>query len=104
MTTVASPPSAPAPRPAPKRRGRYIVAIGGCVIAVVAIIVLAVVLSENVVYFRTVTEAVHNRKDEGTSRFRRGMWRRHVSKRMASATREASAVKARDLQPDSRER
>ena len=38
--------------------------------AVIAIIVLAVVLSENVVYFRTVTEAVHNRKDEGTSRFR----------------------------------
>ena len=70
MTTVASPPSAPAPRPAPKRRGRYIVAIGGCVVAVLAIIVLAVVLSENVVYFRTVTEAVHNRKDEGTSRFR----------------------------------
>jgi cytochrome c-type biogenesis protein CcmE len=70
VTTVASPPSAPAPRPRPKRRGRYIVAIGGCVIAVVAIIVLAVVLSENVVYFRTVTEAVHNRKDEGTSRFR----------------------------------
>ena len=70
MTTVASPPSAPAPRPRPQRRGRYIVAIGGCVVAVVAIIVLAVVLSENVVYFRTVTEAVNNRKDEGTSRFR----------------------------------
>jgi cytochrome c-type biogenesis protein CcmE len=46
------------------------VAIGGCVVAVVAIVVLAVALSENVVYFRTVTEAVHNRKDEGTSRFR----------------------------------
>jgi cytochrome c-type biogenesis protein CcmE len=70
VTTVASPPSAPAPRRPPARRGRYIVAIGGCVVAVVAIIVLAVVLSENVVYFRTVTEAVHNRKDEGTSRFR----------------------------------
>jgi cytochrome c-type biogenesis protein CcmE len=70
VTTVASPPSAPAPRPAPKRRGRYIVAVGGCVVAIVAIVVLAVVLSENVVYFRTVTEAVDNRKDEGTSRFR----------------------------------
>jgi len=46
------------------------VAVGGCVVAVVAIILLAVVLSENVVYFRTVTEAVHNRKDQGTSRFR----------------------------------
>ena len=70
MTTVASPPSAPTPRPRPKRRARYVVAIAGCVIAVVAIVVLAVVLSENVVYFRTVTEAVQNRKDEGTSRFR----------------------------------
>jgi len=70
VTTVASPPSAPAPRPRPKRRARYVVAIAGCVIAVVAIVVLAVVLSENVVYFRTVTEAVQNRKDEGTSRFR----------------------------------
>lgn len=70
MTTVVSPPSAPAPRPRPKRRGRYIVAIGGCVVAIVAIVVLAVALSENVVYFRTVTEAVQNRKDEGTSRFR----------------------------------
>ena len=70
MTTVASPPSAPAPRPIPKRRGRYIVAVAGCVIAVVAIIVLAVELSQNVEYFRTVSEAVHHRKDEGTSRFR----------------------------------
>jgi cytochrome c-type biogenesis protein CcmE len=40
------------------------------VAAVVAIVVLAVVLSSNVVYFRTVTEAVRNRSDEGTSRFR----------------------------------
>ena len=38
--------------------------------AVLAIVVLAVVLSHNVVYFRTVSEAVHNRADEGTSRFR----------------------------------
>ena len=45
-------------------------AVGGCVVAVVAIVVLAVVLSNNVVYFRTVSEAVHNRADEGTSRFR----------------------------------
>jgi cytochrome c-type biogenesis protein CcmE len=70
VTTVASPPTAPAPRPRPKRRGRYIVAVGGCVVAVVAIIVLAVALSENVEYFRTVSEAVHHRKDEGTSNFR----------------------------------
>lgn len=49
---------------------RYIVAIAGCVVAAVAIVVLAVVLSNNVVYFRTVSEAVHNRQDQGTSRFR----------------------------------
>jgi cytochrome c-type biogenesis protein CcmE len=70
VTAVASPPTAPAPKPRPKRRGRYIVAIGGCVVAIVAIVVLAVVLSENVVYFRTVSEAIHNRESEGTSRFR----------------------------------
>ena len=71
---------APPPRPArPKRKGRYIVAIGGCVVAVVAIIVLAVALSENVVYFRTVTEAVHNRKSEGTVALPARRWcrRRH---------------------------
>jgi cytochrome c-type biogenesis protein CcmE len=45
-------------------------AIGGCVVAVVAIVVLAVILSQNVVYFRTVSEAVHSRRSEGTSRFR----------------------------------
>jgi cytochrome c-type biogenesis protein CcmE len=70
VTTVQSPPSAPAPRPLPKRRGRYIVAVGGCVVAVLAIVVLAVELSQNVEYFRTVSEAVHHRKDEGTSQFR----------------------------------
>ena len=74
MTGVQAAPAAadsPAPRPVrPKRKGRYIVAIGGCVVAIVAIVVLAVALSENVVYFRTVTEAVDNRTSEGTSRFR----------------------------------
>ena len=77
MTDVQSPPAAadaPLPTPPrplrPKRKGRYIVAVGGCVVAVVAVIVLAVALSENVVYFRTVSEAVHSRKSEGTSRFR----------------------------------
>lgn len=75
MTDVQSPPAAAdAPRPVPpvrrKRKARYIVAIAGCAIAVIAIIVLAVALSENVVYFRTVSEALHNRKTEGTDRFR----------------------------------
>ena len=36
----------------------------------VAIIVLGVVLSENVVYFRTVSEAVRARSDQGDARFR----------------------------------
>ena len=71
MTTVASPPDAPVPsRAVPRRRARYVVAVAGCVIAVVAIVLLAVELSGNVVYFRTVTEAIHDRKDLGTSRFR----------------------------------
>ena len=70
MTTVASPPDAPIPQRVPRRRTRYVVAIGGCVVAVVAIVLLAVELSGNVVYFRTVTEAVEDRKALGTDRFR----------------------------------
>ena len=54
----------------PRRRARYLFAIGGCVAAVVAVVVLALVLSHNVVYFRTVSEAVQHRASEGTSRFR----------------------------------
>ena len=38
MTTVAPPPDAPRPAPAPRRRGRYVVAVGGCVVAIVAIV------------------------------------------------------------------
>jgi cytochrome c-type biogenesis protein CcmE len=53
-----------------RTRTRYVVAASVCALAVVAVIVLAVVLSENVVYFRTVSEAVHQRKDQGTDRFR----------------------------------
>jgi cytochrome c-type biogenesis protein CcmE len=70
VTAVASPPDAPRPSPAPRRRGRYVVAVGGCVAAVVAIVVLAVVLSDNVVYFKTASEAVADRGDLGTDRFR----------------------------------
>jgi cytochrome c-type biogenesis protein CcmE len=66
-----SPAPEPSPRPAPpRRRGRYIAAASVCVIAVIAIIVLGIVLSDNVVYFRTVSEAVADRKDLGTGRFR----------------------------------
>lgn len=71
MTTTETPPTpAPAPRRTRKLRTRYIVAIGGCVAAIIAIVVLGFVLSENVVYFRTVTEAVQDRSSQGTSRFR----------------------------------
>ena len=52
------------------RKRRAILAAGLCGAAIVAIVVLAVVLSENVEYFRTVSEAVHTRKDDGTSRLR----------------------------------
>ena len=52
------------------RRRRARIAIGCCVAAIVAIIVLAVVLSENVVYFRTVSEAVRSRASTGDARFR----------------------------------
>jgi cytochrome c-type biogenesis protein CcmE len=70
VTTVASPPDAPIPQRVPRRRARYVVAVGGCVLAIVAIVLLAVELSGNVVYFRTVTEAVADRKELGTDRFR----------------------------------
>jgi cytochrome c-type biogenesis protein CcmE len=70
VTTVAAPPEAPRRAPAPRRRARYVVAIGGCVVAIVAIAVLAFVLSDNVVYFRTVSEAVADRENLGTDRFR----------------------------------
>jgi cytochrome c-type biogenesis protein CcmE len=49
---------------------RAIVAITMCGVAVVAIIVLAVVLSNNIVYFRTVSEAVRSRPSDGDRRFR----------------------------------
>jgi cytochrome c-type biogenesis protein CcmE len=70
ITEETPPTPAPTSRRTRKLRTRYIVAIGGCVGAIVAIIVLAVVLSENVVFFRTVTEAVQDRSSQGTSRFR----------------------------------
>jgi cytochrome c-type biogenesis protein CcmE len=52
------------------RRRRALLAVGLCGAAIVAIVVLAVVLSENVVYFRTVSEAVAQRADQGDDRFR----------------------------------
>jgi cytochrome c-type biogenesis protein CcmE len=74
VTTLESPAEADAPlpsRPPRKRhRTRYVVAVGGCVVAVIAIVFLAIELSQNVEYFRTVSEAVHNRHSQGTSTFR----------------------------------
>jgi cytochrome c-type biogenesis protein CcmE len=52
------------------RRRRALVAIACCVAAIVAIIVLGVVLSENVLYFQTVSEAVRDRSEQGTDRLR----------------------------------
>ncbi len=63
MTEAQSGPSA-------TRRRRAIVAVGGCVTAIVAIVVLGIVLSENVVYFRSVSEAVRDRNEQGADRFR----------------------------------
>lgn len=61
--------STPPARDAVRRR-RSLIAVGCCVGAVAAIIVLAVVLSANVVYFRTVSEAVRTRVSTGDARFR----------------------------------
>ncbi len=69
MTTLTTTRRADEGAPSSSRR-RYVFAVGACVAAIVAIVVLAVVLSENVVYFRTVSEAVHQRRAEGTSRLR----------------------------------
>ena len=51
-------------------RRRAVVALSLCGVAIVAIVVLTVVLSENVVYFRTVSEAVASKKSDGDRRFR----------------------------------
>jgi cytochrome c-type biogenesis protein CcmE len=87
VTTTAPPPAPVAPPPPPRRakRSRYIVAVGGCLLAVVAVVVLTVVLSENVVYFKTVSEAVKDRKGQGTDRFR-----------LAGAVVPGSIVETRD--------
>ncbi len=53
-----------------RRRRRTWFAVGLCGAAIVAIVALGVVLSENVVYFRTVSEAVHQRSSQGEDRFR----------------------------------
>jgi cytochrome c-type biogenesis protein CcmE len=51
-------------------RRRAIAALSLCGVAIVAIVVLTVVLSENVVYFRTVSEAAASKRSDGDHRFR----------------------------------
>jgi cytochrome c-type biogenesis protein CcmE len=53
-----------------RAKRRAIVAASVCVAAIITIVVLGVVLSKNVVYFRTVSEAVEQRSDEGDNRLR----------------------------------
>ena len=56
------------PRATKPRRLRYVVAGGLCAAAVLYLLVGG--LSRNIVYFRTVSEAVKERPNEGTQRFR----------------------------------
>ena len=69
--TDTAPPPPPSATPARSRRKRRaIIAAGVCVAAIVAIVVLAVALSQNVVFFRTVSEAVEKRSSEQGDRLR----------------------------------
>jgi cytochrome c-type biogenesis protein CcmE len=58
---------APVVRP---KQARYIAAAVVCGAVVVIAIVLLVVLADNVVFYRTVSEAVRDRSNQGTTRFR----------------------------------
>jgi len=70
VTTTTAPPPAATPPPSGRkpRRLRYVVAAGLCVVAIGALLFLG--LRGNIVYFRTVSEAVKTRNTEGTHRFR----------------------------------
>ncbi len=68
MTTTTTPASASSPPVRRPRRLRYIVAAVLCVGAIGALLLLG--LRGNIVYFRTVSEAVKTRTTEGTHRFR----------------------------------
>ena len=67
MAVTEPPPVVTRPGPKPKRL-RYLVAGGLCVGAVVFLLVGG--LSRNIVYFRTTSDAVKTRTDQGTHRFR----------------------------------
>jgi cytochrome c-type biogenesis protein CcmE len=68
VTSPTAPVPPPSRRAAPTRRLRYIVAAVLCVVAIGALLFLG--LRGNIVYFRTVSEAVKSRSAEGTHRFR----------------------------------
>ena len=70
VTETATPPPPRATPVRSRRKRRAIIAGAVCVAAIVAIVVLAVALSENVVFFRTVSEAVQHRKNEQGDRLR----------------------------------
>lgn len=70
VTDTAPPPSPSATPVRSRRKRRTIIAAAVCVGAIVAIVVLAVALSENVVFFRTVSEAVAHRPSEQGDRLR----------------------------------
>jgi cytochrome c-type biogenesis protein CcmE len=53
-----------------RSKRRATVALALCATALVAIVLLGVTLSENVVYFRTVSEALARKDSDGKSRFR----------------------------------
>ncbi len=69
--TDTAPPPTPTTAPARSRTTRRaIVAASVCGLAIIAIIALAVVLSRNVVFFRTVSEAVAHRSSDQGDRLR----------------------------------
>jgi len=67
MAVIEPPPIEARPKPKPKRL-RYLVAGGLCVGAVAFLLVGG--LARNIVYFRTTSEAVKTRTDQGAHRFR----------------------------------
>jgi cytochrome c-type biogenesis protein CcmE len=69
-TDTAPPPASSAPARRSRTKRRAIIAAAVCAAAIITIVVLGVVLSKNVVYFRTVSEAVAQRSDEGDNRLR----------------------------------
>jgi cytochrome c-type biogenesis protein CcmE len=66
--TVTAPPPAPPPPVRKPRRARYWVAGGLCLVAVAYLIIGG--LGSNIVYFKTVSEAVRDRPSQGDHRFR----------------------------------